>query len=68
VCECIAHAFDGGVGRDLVPILDYFRKQGAKGGKTAGTSLTEHMKAEERSEAARKAVLVGWERNRKDHN
>ena len=41
-------------------ILEFFRKQGAKGGKIGGTLRAERMTAEERSEAARKAVLVRW--------
>jgi len=41
-------------------ILEFFRKQGAKGGKIGGTLRAERMTPQERSEAARKAVLVRW--------
>lgn len=41
-------------------VLDYFRKQGAKGGKIGGTLRAERMSPEQRSEAARKAVLMRW--------
>jgi len=37
-------------------IREYFRKQGATGGKTRAANLT----AEERSEIARKAVQTRW--------
>jgi hypothetical protein len=43
-------------------ILEFFKKQGAKGGKKGGTIRAERMTAEERSEAARKAVQARWAR------
>jgi hypothetical protein len=49
--------------RKLPPeILDFFRKQGAKGGKKGGASRAANMTQEERSEAARKAVQARWAR------
>ena len=47
-------------------ILEFFRKQGAKGGKIGGTLRAERMTPEERSEAARKAVLVRWAKSKAD--
>jgi hypothetical protein len=41
-------------------VLEFFRKQGAKGGKIGGTIRAGRMTAEERSEASRKAVLARW--------
>lgn len=43
-------------------VLEYFRKQGAKGGKLGGAIRAERMSAEQRSESARKAVLARWEK------
>jgi hypothetical protein len=43
-------------------ILDFFRKQGAKGGKKGGTARAANMTPEQRSEAAREAVKVRWAR------
>ena len=39
-------------------VLEYFRKQGAKGGKIGGKRSLETMTPEERSERARKAVAA----------
>jgi len=39
-------------------VLEYFRKQGAKGGRIGGKRSLETMTAEERSERARKAVAA----------
>jgi hypothetical protein len=41
-------------------VLEFFRKQGARGGKKGGTIRAERMTAEERSEAARRAVQARW--------
>ena len=41
-------------------VLDYFKKQGAKGGKVGGAIRAARMTAEERSESARKAVQARW--------
>lgn len=38
----------------------YFARMGKKGGKIGGSSRAANMTAEERSEAARKAVLARW--------
>jgi hypothetical protein len=43
-------------------VLAFFKKHGAAGGKIGGAIRAENMTAEERSEAARKAVLVRWEK------
>lgn len=39
-------------------VLEYFRKQGAKGGKIGGKRSLQTMTAEERSERARNAVAA----------
>jgi uncharacterized protein YdaU (DUF1376 family) len=39
-------------------VLEYFRKQGAKGGKIGGKRSLETMTQEQRSERARKAVAA----------
>jgi hypothetical protein len=39
---------------------DYLAKIGRKGGKVGGTKRAANMTAEERSEAARKAVQARW--------
>lgn len=39
-------------------VLDYFRKEGARGGKKGGVARMESMTAEERSELARKAAAA----------
>jgi hypothetical protein len=44
--------------------LAYFVKMGRKGGKKGGSIRAANMTAEERSEAARKAVQARWERQR----
>ena len=41
-------------------VLDFFRKQGAKGGKIGGTARAANMTAEQRSDASRKAVQAHW--------
>jgi len=38
----------------------YFARMGKKGGKIGGSSRAANMTAEERSEAARKAVQARW--------
>jgi len=43
-------------------VLDFFRKQGAKGGKMGGAIRAERMTPEQRSESARKAVQARWAR------
>jgi len=43
-------------------VLAFFKKHGATGGKIGGAVRAENMTAEERSEAARKAVLARWEK------
>jgi len=47
-------------------IRDYFVRMGKKGGASGGHARAINMTAEERSEAARKAVLVRWEKNKKE--
>jgi hypothetical protein len=39
---------------------EYFSKLGKRGGKKGGTVRASRMTAEQRSEAARKAVLARW--------
>jgi hypothetical protein len=39
-------------------VLEYFRKQGAKGGKIGGKRSLETMTPEQRTERARKAVAA----------
>jgi hypothetical protein len=39
-------------------VLEFFRKQGAKGGKIGGKRSLETMTPEQRSERSRKAVAV----------
>lgn len=39
-------------------VLEYFRKQGAKGGRIGGKKSLETMTPEQRSERARNAVAV----------
>jgi hypothetical protein len=43
-------------------ILDFFRKQGAIGGKKGGTARAANMTPEQRSESARRAVQARWEK------
>lgn len=43
---------------------DYLAKIGRKGGKIGGTKRAANMTAEERSEAARKAVQARWSREK----
>ncbi len=48
-----------GMAKKLPPeVLDFFRKQGAKGGKIGGKRSLETMTPKERSERARKAVAA----------
>jgi len=47
-------------------VLEYFRKQGAKGGKIGGKRSLETMTAKERSERARKAVAAREAKRRMD--
>ena len=49
-----------GMGRKKLPpeILEFFRKQGKRGGKIGGKMAAASMTAEERSERARKAVAA----------
>ncbi|HXI90484.1 MAG TPA: hypothetical protein VNH18_29490 [Bryobacteraceae bacterium] len=39
-------------------VLEYFRKQGAKGGKIGGKARSESLTPERRSEIAKKAVAA----------
>lgn len=41
-------------------VLEYFKKQGAKGGKIGGAVRRDNMTPEERSASARKAVMARW--------
>jgi hypothetical protein len=41
-------------------VLDFFRKQGAKGGKIGGAIRAERMTPEQRSESARHAIQSRW--------
>jgi hypothetical protein len=47
-------------------VMDFFRKQGAKGGKKGGVIRAARMTAEQRSESARKAVMARWEKQKRD--
>jgi hypothetical protein len=48
-----------GMAKKLPPeVLEFFRKQGAKGGKIGGKRSLETMTPKERSERARKAVAA----------
>lgn len=40
--------------------LEFFRKQGAKGGKLGGKKAAEQMTPEERTERAKKAAAARW--------
>jgi hypothetical protein len=46
-------------------ILEFFKKQGAIGGKKGGTSRAANMTKEQRSEASRKAVQARWAKKKK---
>jgi hypothetical protein len=47
--------------RKLPPeVLDFFKKQGAIGGKKGGTARAANMTPQQRSEAAREAVNARW--------
>jgi hypothetical protein len=41
-------------------VLDYFRKEGSKGGKIGGKKRLESMTAEERSASASNAAKARW--------
>jgi len=41
-------------------IAEYFRKEGAKGGKLSGPARMAKLTPEQRSEIARKAVAARW--------
>ena len=41
--------------------LDFFRTQGAKGGKKGGPARMDKLSAEERTELAKKAAAARWE-------
>jgi hypothetical protein len=41
-------------------VLDFFKRQGAKGGKKGGMARAANMTPEQRSEAARAAVSARW--------
>lgn len=41
-------------------VLDYFKKQGAKGGKAGATARMEKTTAEQRSAIAKKAAKARW--------
>jgi len=58
--------YDEGMPRKKLPpeILEFFKRQGAKGGKKGGTIRAERMTPEERSEAARRAVQARWARTK----
>ncbi len=43
-------------------LLEYFRKQGRKGGKIGGATRAANMTDEQRSEGARKASQARWAR------
>ena len=45
-------------------VLDFFRKQGAKGGKKGGVIRAERMTPEQRSESARRAVQARWSQSK----
>ena len=52
--------------RKLPPqVLAFFRQHGAAGGKIGGVIRAENMSAEERSAAARKAVIARWEKSKR---
>ena len=40
--------------------LDYFRRQGAKGGKLSGEARMKKLTPEQRSEIAKKAAAARW--------
>jgi hypothetical protein len=46
-------------------VLEFFKKQGAKGGKKGGTARAANMTPEQRSEAARQAVNARWAKEKK---
>jgi hypothetical protein len=66
--KCLAFrdgvTYHGGMSRKRLPpeVLEFFKKQGARGGKKGGTARAANMTPEERSESARKAVQARWAR------
>jgi hypothetical protein len=47
--------------KNLPPeVLEFFKRQGARGGKKGGTARAANMTPEQRSEAAREAVKARW--------
>jgi hypothetical protein len=46
-------------------VLDYFRKEGAKGGKIGGKARMESLSAEERKELAKVGAAARWAKKRK---
>jgi hypothetical protein len=56
--------YHGIMSRKKLPpeVLEFFKKQGAKGGKKGGAARALRMTPEERSEAARRAVQARWAR------
>jgi hypothetical protein len=47
-------------------VLEFFKKQGAKGGKIGGTKRAANMTPEQRSEAARNAVKARWAKQKEE--
>lgn len=45
-------------------VLEYFRKQGAKGGKVGGKKAAKNMTAEQRRKRAQNAAQKRWEAKR----
>jgi hypothetical protein len=52
--------FGAETGKEKLPpeVLEYFRRQGSKGGKIGGSKAWENLTAEERSARAKKAVAA----------
>ena len=46
-------------------VLEYFRKEGAKGGKIGGKARMESLSAEERKELAKVGAAARWAKKRK---
>lgn len=46
-------------------VLAYFARMGRKGGKKGGSVRAANMTADERSEAARKAVQARWDKEKR---
>jgi hypothetical protein len=49
-------------------ILEFFKKQGAKGGKKGGAARAANMTPEQRSQAAREAVKARWAKEEAKRN